>query len=116
MTKAVGIADDLAEFEEFRESLLPALRQDLSKGMDAETMQKKYSSILAARGISIGLTEEDSSKALAAIRDILDRTQGKAKESKEIQHRLGKLKDDELDAFLLTQIHEMDSVEGSSDE
>lgn len=106
---ASKLHDRLAAFEAFEADILPVLRRDMTSGKSAQELFEKYSAMAAARGITIALQEEDSGKALAAIKDILDRTQGKAKESKEIEHKLAKLPDKELDAFLLTQINEMES-------
>lgn len=99
---------DLAEFEEYCQLILPALRKDIAKGLKPEELYTKYTSMAAARGISIALTEPDSGKALSALRDILDRTQGKAVERVQVQHRFQNLKEEELDALLISRAREVE--------
>lgn len=112
--RAVGMLDDLAEFNQYREEILPVLRQALKAGTDAETIYKKFQAYAAARMVSIAATEIDSAKALSAIKDILDRTQGKAKERQEVTHRLSSLPEEQLDAILLSKLK--DQQEGDEDD
>lgn len=105
--------DNLIEFEEFKESLLPAIRKDLLAGKSAAELMEKYQALAAARVISIAAAELDSGKALAAAKDIIDRTSGKAKESKEITHKLEKLSDEELDALVAAKQAELAADEDS---
>ena len=102
--RAAGLLDDVTAFEDFRASILPVLRDALKQGMDADTIYKKFQAFAAARAISIAATEIDSSKALSAIKDILDRTQGRAKERQEVTHKLSSLPEEQLDAILLSKL------------
>lgn len=102
--RAAGLLDDVTAFEDFRASILPVLRDALKQGMDADTIYKKFQAFAAARAISIAATEIDSSKALSAIKDILDRTQGRAKERSEVTHKLSSLPEEQLDAILLSKL------------
>jgi hypothetical protein len=96
--------DDMEEFHKFREELLPVLRQALTSGMTAEEIYTKFQAYAAARTVSIAATEIDSGKALAAIKDILDRTQGKAKERSEVTHRLANAPEEQLDALIMSKL------------
>lgn len=95
--------DLLADFE----GLLPGLKAALRMGLSAEQIYAEFTSMAAARGVNIALTETDSAKALAAIKDVLDRTQGKATERQEHTHRLEQLPDEQLDALLKTKIQDV---------
>jgi hypothetical protein len=95
--------DDLIAFEEFQEEILPALRMALKEGKSAEEIYKMATAAAAARVVTIAVKEQDSSKALAAAKEILDRDGGKAVERKEVKHKYSELKDDELDALLLSE-------------
>lgn len=106
LTKATRLADDLAEFEIFKENILPLIRRDLNAGLTAEEFFKKYAPYAAARGVNIALTHEDKSAAINMIKDILDRTQGKAVTREEHSHKYEQLSDSELDAMILTKIQE----------
>lgn len=98
------LVDDIAEFNKFREEILPVLRQALASGLSAEEIYNKFQAYAAARAVSIAATELDSGKALSAIKDILDRTQGRAKEKAEIVHKLEHLPDEQLDSILLSKL------------
>lgn len=102
--KAVEALDALAEFEEFQREVLPALRQDIASGLSAEEIYKKYTSYAAARNVTIALTDEDTGRSLTAIRDILDRSQGKAVERKDVRHRMEDAKEEELDSYLMSKL------------
>ncbi len=98
-----SMVDDIAEFTKFREDILPFLRKAIQDGLSAEEIYKRSAALAAARGVSIAVTEVDSGKALSAVRDILDRAQGKAKEQKTVTHKFEDLTDDELDAMLVSE-------------
>jgi hypothetical protein len=94
--------DEIEQLLELKESLLPQLRKDLKAGLTGDEIYEKYKAIAAARVVSIVATEVDSGKALAASKEVLDRSGGKAAEKKEVTHRYGKLKDEQLDSVLLS--------------
>lgn len=101
--------DLLAEFQKFKDEIAPILQEDLRANLSAQDLYTKYQAMAAARGISIALTETDSAKALAAIRDIQDRAGGKATERKEVTHKHEKLPDDQLDALLMSKFEDNDT-------
>ena len=96
------LIDNLTAFEDFTESILPALRRDIKAGMTPEDMRKKYASLVQARTITTAITSDDG-RAMAAAKDILDRNEGRATEKKEITHRYADMKDEELDAILQSE-------------
>lgn len=96
--------DELARYEAFKAEIAPQLQKDLENGLTAQEIFAKYKPYAAARTVTIALTEPDSGKAKAAAADILDRTDGKAKESKEVIHKLQNLPEDQLDALLLSKL------------
>lgn len=107
------LVDDIDKFMDFKANVLPALRKDIEGGMCAEELRKKYSALMTARMISIGLTSEDSRSALSAIKDVIDRTEGRAKERSEVTHKLEKLNDTELDSLLNSEFKELKQLEGA---
>jgi gamma-glutamyl:cysteine ligase YbdK (ATP-grasp superfamily) len=109
--RTIAAMEEKDQLLAIREALLPELRADLASGLTAEQIYQKYQTLAAARSVQIVATEVDSSKALAAVKDILDRSQGKAKERQEIEHRLGKLPETELDALLLTKLKRIEDAE-----
>lgn len=104
----VSAIDRLRAFEEFETLLLPQLRADLKAGLTADEIYKKYEHLAAARSVTIAMSEQDSAKALSAVKEIRDRNSGKAVEKKEVTHKLNQLPDEQLDALLLTELDDME--------
>ena len=103
-TRMLSTLQELDEFYKFREEILPVLRKALKDGLSAEDIYAKYQSYAAARAVSIAATEIDSGKALSAIKDILDRSGGKAKERSEVTHKLADLPEEQLDSLILSKL------------
>lgn len=95
--------DDLAAYEDFEDSVLPMLKQAVKEGWSPEKIYKMTAAHAAARSVSIALTEPDSGKALAGIKEVLDRSGGKATERREVKHEISNLSDAELDALIASQ-------------
>lgn len=110
-TKLAGQLDDLADFEEFKSDILPALRRDVKSGKSADELREKYKNIIVARQISIALTDEDSGKALSAARDLIDRLEGKAVERKAIAHKFEQLPDEQVDSLIEQRLKELSEDE-----
>jgi hypothetical protein len=101
--------DDLAEFEEFREMFMPAIREALLKGCSSEQILAKFKPVMAARLVQLGVAGSESA-ALGAIKELLDRTDGKAIQKQEHTHRLAKLPDSELDAVLTSKLQKARAI------
>lgn len=95
--------DELSAWQDFKADILPMLRKDMTT-LSIPEMREKYERLLEARKISIALSEKDSSKALAAIKDIQDRSEGKSTEKKDGSRKYDRMTDDELDAMLLSEM------------
>ncbi len=101
------LSDAISEFDEFRQEVLPELRRMLAAKASPSQMRKEFMHYLTARLITEGITNPDATKAISAIKEIFDREEGRATEKKEVSHRLGKLKDEELDALLISELEAM---------
>jgi hypothetical protein len=99
------LMEKLALFEEFEQEFLPQLKDLLKNGADSAKMRGEMAPILTAKLLSMAITEKDAGKALAIIRDQLDRAEGKAKERSEVEHKFSNLKDEELDALLTARLN-----------
>ena len=108
--------DDKSSIDDINAQIRPILAQALREGWDAKRLMEhpKVALLLAARAVTIGVTEADSAKALSAIKDIQDRTQGKPTEKRETTHKLASLPDEQLDAKLKSLLTE--DEDDSSDE
>lgn len=104
--KLVKSLDDLAAFEEFQVEIAPTLRAAIKKGETPEEIYKKVLSYIAARQVTIALTDQNPTTALAAAKEVMDRVRGKSTERKEIKHQLEELPDEQLDSLLLTKLKE----------
>jgi hypothetical protein len=113
--KMVSRLDNLAKFEEFEESILPMLRKALQSGKGAEDILKMANAHAAARMVTIAMTEKDSQKVMSSLTQILDRTVGKATEKHQIEHKYAALKDDELDALILSEVSDAELVSDNED-
>lgn len=113
-TKMAKNLDKLRRFEEFENSILPELQKDLKQGMSSRDLASKYSRFAMARLITEALTNTNANLAKGAAKDIVEFGDGKATEKKEVSHRLEKLKGQQLDALLLTELSEVQ--EGERDE
>lgn len=96
--------DDLLAFERFRTEIAPELREMLLNGATTKQILKRFENYAAAKILTIALTEPDSSKALAAAKDILDRSHGKATETKKIEHTLASADEKEIDALIESEL------------
>jgi hypothetical protein len=106
LTEAI---DDLAMFEELQASVIPQLRALIKKGASSDEILEAGRAIAVARLVSMAALEPETN--LGAIKELLDRVHGKSTEKKEFSHRLGKLKEEEMDAMLLSALSEDDNNE-----
>lgn len=105
--------EDLALYDDMLQGVLGSVKKDLAAGLTGTEILAKYASLASARIISIAAMEADSGKALAAAKDILDRVHGKAKEVKDVTHRLAQVDEKQIDAILIT---ELEALEIADDE
>lgn len=105
--------DELAKFDDFKESVLPLLQKMIKQGKSAVDMYKAVESLAAARSITIALTDEDSAKALAGVREILDRSHGKATEHKKLEARFSNMPEADLDALLQAEQEDLENIKQS---
>jgi hypothetical protein len=98
--------DTKSVLDEVSDQIIPILAQAMREGWSDEKLANhpRIQLLLTARQISIALQEEDSAKALAAIKDTKDRTRGKPTERVETTHKLSKLPDEQLDSLLLSKL------------
>jgi hypothetical protein len=93
--------DALSEYDDFCNRVLPRLRQLIADDKsDAKDILASQEKLMAARMVTIALTEKDSKVAMQAIKDIYDRTMGKAKETIDVNNRYEQLSEEDLDAAL----------------
>ena len=79
----------------------------MEKGVTPEEILEFGKAYAAARVVTIAMLEQDTSKALAASKDILDRTQGRATEKKQIEHKFESLEEEQLDSIINTKLKKL---------
>ena len=105
------IEDQLEELElyaEFQSQIIPELKKLLLSGAKDRDILAQYTPQVAARLVTIALTDPDPGKALLAIKDLLDRVHGKATEHREVKHQFDSLTDEQLDALIKTELTDSD--------
>jgi hypothetical protein len=102
--------DELSAYEDFKEMFLPKIRDALLAGKTSEQIMEQFKPVMAARLVQIGATGSESA-AINAIKELLDRREGKAVQKQEHTHKLAKLKDEELDAILLSKLDKTRVIE-----
>lgn len=113
--RMVKTIDELAQFEEFKTTILPALQREVEKGTPGPELLARFQTHAAARLITIILTDPDSGRATAAIRELSDRVEGKAAQKIEQVHRFEKLSDNELDSLVTSKLKELNDDDDESD-
>lgn len=107
-TRSVEALDDLAEFELYRQQVLKSIRADIAAGMTAGELLKKYEPQVVGRILTVALAEIDAGKATSAAKDALDRSRGKAAETKTVKHQFEELPDAQLDSLINSRLTEED--------
>lgn len=114
--RAMDLIEDLREFEQFKQEVLPMLRDAVAKKKPSEEIFELVRAHSAAKLATIALLEKDSQKAMQAIDKILQRTDGPVVQKSETEHRFGRLKDEQLVALLKTKLNKTQSDEDDSEQ
>lgn len=104
--------DQLAKYDDWKTTILPKLQEMLKTSAKPEDIFEWAQSYAAAEMVSLALTEPDPAKRLMALKDILDRSLGKATERHEHKHRYENLKEEELDSVLISQLEDLEDIQG----
>lgn len=97
--------DDVAEFEEFRQSLLPKLRRAVLEGWSADKIRREVGPHVAARVASMALLgPARSGITMKAAQDTLDRLEGKPIQRQETLHHHTQMTKKELAALVLQKL------------
>ena len=100
--EALSRIDDVSEFEQFRSEVLPKLRQMMYRNASAKEIADFARARMLARATTIALTSVDEKTALSAVKEVLDRGDGKATETKKIE--MNKMSDEELDSLIKAEM------------
>ena len=103
---------DLELFEQFQRTVIPELRNMVvDSGTSERDIYKYAKKFAAARVVSVVVTEKDNHKALTAAKDILDRANGKATETRKIKHEYEDIPDEQLNALLESELNNVSNME-----
>ena len=108
------LADKLAAVEDYTQNVPAALRRLLENKASPQDILDFAASLAAARMVT-ELGGTDAARAITVAKDILDRTQGKAKESVTTTHKFDKLDDAQIDALIHSKLREA-SIAGGTDD
>lgn len=115
-TKQEDVVDQVIAFERFQKEIAPELREMLLSGASTKEILKKFEPYAAARMLTIALAAPDERSAISAIKDILDRSAGKAVERKKVEHSMADMDERDLDALLSSELAELDDIEAEYSE
>lgn len=102
---------DKADYEQFKEEVLPALRKMVKQKAPPKDMLDFIKSLATAKVITKMVTEQDTMKVLALYKEILDRTEGKSVEKSETTHKFQNLKKEQLDAVLKSKLKSLNNTD-----
>ncbi len=111
---AIDLFDQLIEFQEFQK-MLPKLKKVLKTGGSSDEILKMMAPLAAARLANIAATDLDSSRALSAIKQLLDRVDGTPVQRTENTHKLEKLDDRQLDSLLESELQGLQQMQDTND-
>ncbi len=94
------IIEELAQFEEWSKEVPELLKRAILSGKSAPELYDQFDNVAAVRVVQILMTETDSTKALAAAKDVLDRKYGRATEKKVIKHEFEDMPDEQINSIL----------------
>ena len=96
--------EQLDLFRSWQSDVLPRLAIAMKAAKTPEDIYKAFATDAACRAVMIATTSRDAGKAMAAITEILNRSQGRPTEQIQLEHKYSKLKDEELDALVLSVV------------
>jgi hypothetical protein len=106
--------DDLAEFEDFKASLLPKLRQMVKEGWSADKIRREVGPYIAARIAGMALLGNiKSANTMKAAQDTLDRLEGKAIQRVEQKTIYAQMSKRELAALCLQKLQDAKIIDAS---
>lgn len=105
----VRALDQLAGYENYRRDVAPHIRKLMESGASAQKILDSAKELAAVKLVekALGGTGKDQ---MVALKELLDRTEGKATEKIEIKNKYDRLGDDELDALLASKLKELKDV------
>ena len=109
----VSELDEVLGYEQYK-SLLKDLKHALKTNEDPQKVMERAKTYAAVRLASMAATEEDNYKALAVIKELFDRTDGRPTQKQEIEHKYDQLTEEQLDAVALSLVKDNEEDKKSS--
>lgn len=95
--RAIDSVDRLALFEQWEKDIMPVLKEAMAAMKDPKQILE-----IGKAAASVRLVLMAQQGNMAAIKELLDRTEGKVVEKKAIVHAMAEVKEEQLDALLLS--------------
>lgn len=103
--------DKLAEYEEFTNKVAKPLRKLLLEGKSDTEIIKHFKGYLGARLMHVIMTSRNDNITLNAIREAMDRVEGKPVAKVQNTHKFEKLSEAELDAVIESEIRSLEKLD-----
>jgi len=112
--RLVRSIDDLAEFQAFKEAMLPKLRQMVLEGWSADKIRREVGPYIAARIAGMALLGNvKNANTMKAAQDTLDRLEGKAVQRVEQKTIYAHMSKQELAALALQKLLDAGIIDSS---
>ncbi len=109
--------DHLSDFERYDQDVLPILQRAVSESWPSTRIRKELASFSQALVVQQGLAGNvNRSSQIAAIRDVLDREEGKAVKQQTSTHLYAKMTKAELAALVYQKLVDAGLITGNTDD
>lgn len=101
--------DDLADYDEYRATIVPQVRKMLQAGATSKEILEKFKPYVTARLVNTALIGEPGF-AISAAKEVLDRVDGKVTTTLDLKHKYDSLSEEQLDAIINSKLQKQSST------
>lgn len=112
--KLVRGLDQLAAYQNYRDNVSPYIQRALEEGWSHEKILASFTELAAAKLVQLALNGTGKEQ-MSALKELLDRTQGRPVEKLEVKGKLEQLSEKELDSLLMTKLAKLEGEDDSAD-
>lgn len=99
----VRLLDEHDQFKKYQQMFSKLLKM-VASGATADELRKEFGPAITARAIAMAATTDDGRLFSTLMKDLVDRTEGKAVERREVSHQFSQLTDEELNNVLASEL------------
>jgi hypothetical protein len=99
----VQMLDEHDQFKKYQEMFKKLLTM-VGAGATADELRREFGPAITARAIAMAATTDDGRLFSTLMKDLVDRTEGRAVERREVSHQFQNLTDEELNNVLASEL------------